>query len=542
MTNARLGFSLLTIVLAGFGRASDVRADDERSWSERVREVVESKSFRDGRWGLLVVDQRTGAVVFERNADEMFCPASVTKLFSTAAALNEFGPDYRFKTQVVRSGSIGKDGKLRGLLILVASGDLCLGGRTGTDGSLLFTDHDHIYANGNYSATLTSADPLAGLDHLARETLSAGIKEIVGDVLIDDRLFPPSNSTGSGPSRVSPIMVNDNLIDLSITPGEKAGDPAAIKLVPSTSFVTMDSQVETVGEGKSPAVEVRAEGPRRFSVRGRVPLGHKPIVKYYEIDEPASFARALFIESLRRRGIRVSAAPIGENDATKLPSRAETARLTKVAEYTSPPFKEYIRVILKVSHNSHASALPLLIASKHGESTLERGLRREGEFLKSLGVEADTISFGGGAGGSRADLVTPRATVAVLRAMAKRADFPSYADALPVLGRDGTLSKTVAADSPARGHVRAKTGTYYVDNLLNGKAVLTAKALAGYIETATGKNLAFAFFLNNVPLGSPEGEGRGSPAEAGRALGRLAEIFYQDQDASDKVGASGDGP
>src|SRR4029450_13174437 len=64
-------------------------------------------------------------------------------------------------------------------------------------------------------------------------------------------------------------------------------------------------------------------------------------------------------------------------------------------------------------------------------------------------------------------------------------------------------AKAVAPDSPARGHARAKTGTFWVDNTLTGKAVLTSKALAGYMETASGRPLVFAFFLNDVPLDVP---------------------------------------
>ncbi len=93
-------------------------------------------------------------------------------------------------------------------------------------------------------------------------------------------------------------------------------------------------------------------------------------------------------------------------------------KLPKVAEYTSPPLSEYVRVILKVSHNLHASTLPLLIAAHHGERTLADGMKREGNILKTLGLEPGTTSFGGGAGGSRSDLATPRATVTLLRAMA----------------------------------------------------------------------------------------------------------------------------
>ena len=53
-------------------------------------------------------------------------------------------------------------------------------------------------------------------------------------------------------------------------------------------------------------------------------------------------------------------------------------------------------------------------------------------------------------GGDRADYVTPRATVALLRYMATRPDFQVYFEALPVLGVDGTLASSVKADSPAR--------------------------------------------------------------------------------------------
>jgi D-alanyl-D-alanine carboxypeptidase/D-alanyl-D-alanine-endopeptidase (penicillin-binding protein 4) len=324
-----------------------------------------------------------------------------------------------------------------------------------------------------------------------------------------------------------PIVVNDNVIDVEAAPGEQPGEPARIRLVPTTDFLTMEAEVDTVEAGQPARLSVRAIGPRRFLVRGRLPLGHRPVVKIYEIEEPTSFARALFIQALRRRGVHVSAAAIDRNASEKLPPRSETTRLPRVAEYTSPPLREYVRVILKVSHNLHASTLPLLVAAHHGETTLESGLRREGSILKSLGIDVATIAFGGGAGGSRADLVTPRATVALLRAMAARPEARAYDAALPVLGRDGTLAKAVSPDSPARGHVRAKTGTYSVGNDLLGKTVLTAKALAGYMETASGRPLVITFFINDVPLDASGDDVSEATAAAGRVLGRLCEVVYQ---------------
>ena len=78
---------------------------------ERVDAVVNARGFEGAHWGLLVVDSATGKAVFERNADRMFCPASVTKLFSTAAALVELGADHRFKTPVVRRGEVEGRGR-----------------------------------------------------------------------------------------------------------------------------------------------------------------------------------------------------------------------------------------------------------------------------------------------------------------------------------------------------------------------------------------------------------------------------------------------
>jgi D-alanyl-D-alanine carboxypeptidase/D-alanyl-D-alanine-endopeptidase (penicillin-binding protein 4) len=500
------------------------------SLEDRIAQVVKTPPYQDGHWGLLIVDASSGQTLYERNADQMFCPASVTKLYSTAAALVELGADHRFQTPVLRRGDVDPAGTLQGDLILVAQGDLCLGGRTGPDGTLLFEDNDHTYAGGDLKATLVPSNPLAGLDHLAREIKAAGIHAVRSDILIDDRLFEPATSTGSGPSRLSPIVVNDNVIDVVATPAEKAGQPAQVRMVPETDFVTMEAQVDTVEAGRRPRLTVHAVGTRRFTVRGRLPLGHKPVVKIYEIEEPASFARALFIAALRHRGVLVDAAAIGHNDAERLPPRSEVARLPKVADYTSPPLREYIKVILKVSHNLYASTLPLLIAAHRGQTTLEAGLLHEGEILRGLGIDVSTIAFGGGAGGARADLVTPRATVALLRAMAGRRDFRAFDAALPVLGRDGTLARAVAADSPARGHVRAKTGTYTVRNDLRAKTVLTAKALAGYMETAAGRPLVITFFLNNVPLDAAGAEISEATAAAGRTLGRLCEAVYLHDD------------
>jgi D-alanyl-D-alanine carboxypeptidase/D-alanyl-D-alanine-endopeptidase (penicillin-binding protein 4) len=107
--------------------------------------------------------------------------------------------------------------------------------------------------------------------------------------------------------------------------------------------------------------------------------------------------------------------------------------------------------------------------------------------------------------------------------MASRSDSAVFRRALPVLGRDGTLSD-VQSGSPAVGHVRAKTGTSAAGDRLHHSYVLTSKALAGYVTTADGRDLTFAFFLNGMPGTEDVAAG---PEIAGEALGELATALYR---------------
>jgi D-alanyl-D-alanine carboxypeptidase/D-alanyl-D-alanine-endopeptidase (penicillin-binding protein 4) len=487
----------------------------------KVREIIDRPDYKGARWGILVVDAGTGKTVFEHNADQLFAPASVTKLYSCAAALVDLGAEHRFETLVYSRGKLDK-GRLLGDLILRASGDFTLGGRTDGSGKMAFTDDDHIYTTpADNRTTLTDTDPLAGLKSLARQVKSAGIQEVAGNVLIDDRLFEVSRGSGSGPDMVTPITVNDNIVDALIRPGSKPGDPATIDLRPQTSFIQIDARVETVGKGERPLVTTRRVGPQRYVVRGRVPAGGNPVVRICAVDDPAGFARALFIDCLRGEGVKVSASVL-EAPATRLPDVESYIKFTRVGVYRSPPLTEAIKVILKVSHNLYASELPLLLAVKHGERTQPAGMRVQGNVLAKLGVDIKSISLESGAGGGNGDKVSPRATVQLLQALRKRPDWPAFEAALPVLGVDGTLASVIDKDSPARGKVKGKTGTYTDRNLLSGRLHLRAKSLAGVMTTAKGKTLVFTIFVNDVLL--PRGI---TARREGRTIGKLAEIIQQ---------------
>ena len=487
--------------------------------AKRIDEFLAQPHYQSAHWGLLFVDLATGEPIVSHNAEKLFAPASTTKLFSTATALDALGADYRFRTPIHYRGTLA-DGVLEGDLILVASGDPCLGGRTNEKGEIAFEDSDHTYANWMPESTLTPQDPLAGINELARQIAAMGLKRVRGDVLIDDRLFDHSEGSGSGPSLLTPIMVNDNVIDFTFEPAEP-GQPAKVMWRPRTALFQVEANVETVAENVPLETWIKPQGDGKLVVSGKIPANKSKLVRIYEVPDPAAFARALLIEALRNAGVEIIAELKQKHPDTALPKPDGYGTLPKVAELVSPPFAENARLVMKVSHNLHASTLPLLVAVKHGKRDVKDGLKAEHAFLLRAGVDVDSISFGGGAGGARADFVTPAATVQLLRYMATRPDFAAYERAMPILGVDGTLAKACAADSPAKGKVFAKTGTLVWDNLLVDRGLLTSKALAGYMTTASGRKLAFAAFVNGVHMKDAVDTKR-----VGRDLGTLCEIVH----------------
>lgn len=513
--------TLLGLIVSSVGLLAPMKstaADD--SLEAAILALTDQPLYSQAHWGLLAVDLESGDEVLSHQPTKLFAPASVTKLFSTASALHYLGSDHQIRTPIVARGKLASDGTFTGDLILRAMGDFHLGGRVRDDGVIDYTSSDHTYANWASDATLTPQDPLAGINQLAAQVHAFGIRKIIGEVLIDDTLFDHTTSSGSGPSRVTPIFVNDNVVDLIITPGE-VGTPATVEWRPKLSLINVQAKATTSAADEKLAITISSDSTGNTVIRGTIPAGRTPLLRHVEVTSPAGFARSLLIEALARQGIAVDAKPSLAHPAAKFPTAEEYQLMTPIAELVSSKLSESTKLILKVSHNLHASTLPLLVATAKGERTLADGMKLEGAFLKLAGVDADSISFGGGAGGSQADYVTPRATVQLLKHMHSRDDAQQYRASLPILGVDGTLAKSVDPTSPARGKVHAKTGTLVWDNQLSGDGLLTSKGLAGYITTTKGRTLAFAFFVNGVHL--REGV---EAKQVGNDLARICEMIH----------------
>jgi D-alanyl-D-alanine carboxypeptidase/D-alanyl-D-alanine-endopeptidase (penicillin-binding protein 4) len=453
--------------------------------------IMNSAPYSGANWALRVADAHTGEVLVDYRSGSLLEPASVTKTFSSGAAWLTFGPDSRVITPVVRTGPV-RSGVLRGDLVLVAKGDLTMGGQTAPDGTVVFTDLDHNDANLLPGATIADNNPLAGLDRLARQVKAAGIKEVGGDVVVDDRLWV-TEDLGINDGPVSPIVINNNLIDIVASP-TRAGQRASIRMRPEVAPWHVVNRTRTVAPGSRGGIDLEWDDTGRIIVTGRVPVDSQPLLKVVHFDDPATFARTAFIEALQRQGVAINADPVAANSTEGLPALRTVEGKPRVATLRGLPLAEEATYVLKVSYNRGAQTFVCRLAATAGSRDCDAGFPVMADVLRAAGVDPRGASLVDGSG-LPGNFITAETGVALMRAFAARPDAERWKLAQPILGVDGSVA-AVAADTPAKGHVYAKTGTLGDADLLNGRLRLEAKALSGYIDAKSGRQLAFTLMVN----------------------------------------------
>jgi len=481
--SAEVGAACCAAVKAETG--GDGAAEAKRRFAERAEKIVEGPAGAKAEWGILVVEGETGAVLYEKNADRYFVPASNMKLFATALALEKLGKGYRFHTTLETRAAMTKQGRLRGDLVLVGRGDPNLSGRK------------FPYAPG----AEFDGPPERALADLAEQLKERGVREIDGGIVGDDSYFPRErypagwevdDMVWSYGAAVSALAVNDNTVKLTVAPGEFAGDAARILVEPATGDFTVRNGVVTAAAGTKAAVRlVREPGARWVEVQGTVPAGGAERRMTLAVQEPAEQAAEMMKRVLEERGIRVWGAARARHEAEQ-----EKEAAYVMAEHVSAPLGEAVAAVNKLSENLHTELLLRTAARQAGAwREFSEVAKYAGEFYAQAGIAAGDVVQSDASGLSRKDMVTPRAIVTLLRYAEKQAWFGAYYDSLPVAGVDGTLGERMKS-SAAAGKVHAKTGT-----------VEHVRALSGFAEVGGGRRVVFSFLTNNH--GGKNGEAAG---------------------------------
>lgn len=504
----RVGKSAMGMVLAAVmavGAATPVWAADKKAEkagkknAEKIEKLLTEGDAAHAFWGIEIVSLSTGKVLYAHNEDKLFTPASLTKLFTTAAVLALVGPEYRFHTTVETTGTLDRYGRLTGDLVLVGRGDPNLSGRT-------------LPYN---LRTERKGAPDQVLDALADSLVKNGLKYVDGDVVADDTYYPLERY-GEGWSQedlvsqwgapVSALTINDNLMFVSVRPGDRTGERAFVTIDPYADNYQIDNRVLTTPAGTGPrSITInRQPGSTKLSLWGTIPLDDPGASEALAIDDPADFAAQLFRQALEKRGVVI----FGKNRTRHTDmSSLQTVRVTSIANpgggsagamsnqplvlasNQSQPVIQDIRVINKVSQNLHAELMLRLLGREKGNTgTIEGGLEVMRGFLQQAGIDPNDFDFHDGSGLSRMNLVSPRAIVQLLKYAKTQPWGTEYRQTLPVAGEDGTLADRFEG-TPAQGHVFGKTGS-----------LTHVMTLAGYATTEDGDDLAFAILCNHESM------------------------------------------
>ncbi|MFP5405251.1 MAG: D-alanyl-D-alanine carboxypeptidase/D-alanyl-D-alanine-endopeptidase [Gammaproteobacteria bacterium] len=397
-----------------------------------------------------------GARVWALNADQPFNPASTMKLVTTWAAMSVLGPQFRWRTGLYVRGEI-TDGVLDGDLVIRGGGD-----------------------------------PKFVIEDLAAwiaQIRAAGLREIRGDLVIDDAIFEPVDETlapfdgdASQPYNALPsgALMNFKATRVIVRP---LGARASVELDPPLADVAIENRVHVqrgpcrygaaglkVRDSNGPRPTIRIEGPYSTGCGEQglfaAVLGH------------VEFARAFFAASWRAAGgIWRGGARIERGAATGKPW----------IEWISPrTLADVVDDVNHFSNNVMARQLLLQLAVAAGArpASVADGRATIRHWLVARGLDLPGLVLDNGSGLSREGRASAVDLVRLLADADGAPEGDRFRASLPRLGETGTVRYRLV-DDPVAGHAWIKTGS-----------LADVRAIAGYLEAASGRRYALAMIVN----------------------------------------------
>ncbi|MGM3307357.1 D-alanyl-D-alanine carboxypeptidase/D-alanyl-D-alanine endopeptidase [Anabaena sp. WFMT] len=411
--------------------------------------VVNRPQFSRMRWGILVKPLVSTKTLYSLDANKYFIPASNTKLFTTAAALQKLGADFRIRTSIYQDN----DGVLR----VVGRGDPS------------FKDTQ--------------------LTILAKQLYQKGIRE-VNQLIADDSYFQgelvhPSwqweDVQAYYGAPVNSLILNENASILTLSP-QNIGQPLKINWAEPVEgyWWKIENNSVTTQQNEPGFIEVTRDlKGQTLRINGRLAVNSKPDITALAVFNPIDNFLRHFRQSLALEGIAVKQTSSSSNF-----SKNEQ----EIAGIESPPLSELLVETNVNSNNLYAESLLRTLASKQtlskNQTTSNVGLQVLKTTLTDLGIEPTSYILVDGSGLSRKNLISPEALVKLLQIMGKSSQAEVFRASLPVAGMSGTLKNRLQNTSAER-IVQAKTGT-----------MMGVVSLAGYINVPNYEPLVFSMMVN----------------------------------------------
>ncbi|MEO1401440.1 MAG: D-alanyl-D-alanine carboxypeptidase/D-alanyl-D-alanine-endopeptidase [Cyanobacteria bacterium J06635_1] len=426
---------------------------------DRLDAIATQPNLRRARLGIQVETlsraHENREVVYAKDADHYFVPASNVKLLTTAAALRRLGPDFKIRTSVYSIESNGLT-----TLYVVGQGDPTLGDEQ--------------------------------LNDLAQQLSQQGLSR-VSNLLGYDGHFPGQTvnpnwewedvQAGYG-APANSLMLNQNELGLTLFP-QAVGQPLRVEWDdPSlTNQWRIENFSKTVSASEPEFVEIgRDLGRPILRVYGQLIAGAAPETASVAVPDPGRYFAQALQQRLRNLGVSIA-----QTDLTAQPVPSGASELATV---TSPPLADWLIRTNRNSKNIYAEAilksLGITVAPTPVEEATTAGTDAVKTVLQPLGVDPDSYEIVDGSGLSRHNLATPTAFVDTLQGMAFTPEAQIYRNSLAVAGQSGTLRNRFR-DTIVQGRLQGKTG-----------AISNNAALSGYLEPPNHPPVALSILLNHV--------------------------------------------
>lgn len=432
----------------------------------------------------MVIRLKSSQVLGELHPRRALTPASVSKLYVTAAALSRWGPQHRFTTRLVGTGRIhGKT--LHGNLVLVGGG----------------------------APALTNQQ----LWRLAQRLKETGIRRVTGALVVNEGLFghlsctskdrceAETSSANAYNARLGAAVADFGTAAVVVMPARRAGKAARVALEPfHLKSTTLTGKVRTVDRQLPWSVRVwRTDRPggNVFHVAGQAPSGSLPHRFYRAVVNPAKFTGQALKAFLLNDGIRVMG-PVHEQ-------YGPLSGGVSLVQIQGQPLWVLVHRMLTWSNNFMADtlALDLLRTRRHPPLTLTAAgqlLTRVGRHLEQTAPvmrgHRPSVKLFSGSGLTTDNRVSALDVVALLQALYHRYGlFPDFLGSLTVPDHTPVAMLKAKADHPWMVRIAAKTGSLNHPHSVFG--------LAGYLRLPGGGWGAFCVLINgrkDHPVGLEE--------------------------------------
>lgn len=453
-------FATLVLVLAMSVQAAETELPG------RIRSALDARNIAHDSLSVFVADVETGETVLQWRSDEARNPASTIKLLTTLVALDVLGPAYRWRTDVYAKGKLS-GGRLDGDLLLKGYGD-----------PFLVTER---------------------VWQLLRNIRHAGVREITGDLLLDDSWFDVGDYDPAAFDRqplraynVAPnaLLMNFKVVRYWFEPDHEAGT-VKVRLDPPLENLGVKNRLDLANgrcRGYQRGITITANNAiDEVTFSGQFPSG----CDRYSMDRTAlthnEFVYGLFGSLWRDSGGLFEGGwrnVIVEEDAEPLLS------------FDSLPLTDMIARINKHSNNVMVRQLLYTLGAEANGApgTEESGKAVISKWLMDNGLASTKIAIENGAGLSRNTRTTAKDMAEMLQFAWRQPYMPEYLASMALSGLDGTLRRRFN-DADLLGKAHLKTGS--LDHVT---------AIAGYLQSRSGRRFVIVAMQNfeNIHRGPGE--------------------------------------